>query len=232
MLPDLAQRSMTPEWMDTETVTFEAFEACLVDLAWVNRMTFAYGLTRQFVGQALARAGGERLSVLDVGSGYGDMLRLLAARFGDRLDLVGVDLNPWAARAAAKATPARSPIHYETADVFRFVATRRFDLILSAQFTHHLGDEALVRFLAWMEEQARRGWFINDLHRHLVPYAIIKILPLLVRLDPMVVHDGPISVARAFVRRDWAALIAAAGLDPATVDVRWRLFRYGIGRLK
>jgi SAM-dependent methyltransferase len=232
LLPNLAERSHAPELMDSEPVSFEAFEKCLVDLAWLNRLFFSYRLTEKFVARALRRSPGRPLALLDVASGYGDMLRRLHRKFGSRLELVGVDLNPSAARAAMKATPPGVPIRYETADVFRFAAGRRFDLIISSQFTHHLDNDALVRFLRWMEDEAALGWFVSDLHRHVVPYAIIKGLPRLVRLDRMVVHDGPISVARAFVRRDWTALIRRAGLDPAAVSINWRLFRYGVGRLK
>ena len=107
-------RSGEPELMDTEPCDFETFRDCLVDLAKVNTLTLAYGPTLRFL-RRLKRAGaldlGRPVRIVDVGSGYGDMLRRIgvwAERNGVAVDLVGVDLNPWAARAASKAAVASS----------------------------------------------------------------------------------------------------------------------------
>jgi 2-polyprenyl-3-methyl-5-hydroxy-6-metoxy-1,4-benzoquinol methylase len=230
LLPDLARRGSGPELMDDERVPFEDFARCLADLAWLNRLTLAYRPTERWVATALARAPRRRLTLLDVGSGYGDMLRRLARRFGDRLELVGVDLNPWSARAARAAAP-EAPIRYETADIFELAAERRFDLVVSALFTHHLGDTEVVRFLAWMEARAELGWFISDLHRHALPWLFLRLLPRAVPLDRMVAHDGPVSVTRAFRRRDWTRLLAEAGIAPGAAAIRWEVpFRYTVSR--
>jgi SAM-dependent methyltransferase len=229
--PDLSRRSEDEELMDTATVSLAEFESCLRDLAFLNRLTLAYYPTERWVGRALNHAGGRRLRLLDVGCGYGDMLRRLRDRFGaERMELVGVDLNPLAAEAARRAGGSEG-IRYETADVFAF--DERFDLVISAIFTHHLKDPALVRFLRWMEERAASGWLINDLRRHIVPWAFTRWFSVLMRLDPMTAHDGPVSVSRAFVRADWDRLLAEAGFRPGDVEVaRVFPFRWTVGRLK
>ena len=102
-----------------------AFEACLRDLARINRWTGAYRIT--LAGSSAARsAWADRpLVVVDVGSGYGDMLRriaIFAEQRGVAVDLIGVDLNPLAATTAARATPPGPPIRYLTARCLRAVA--------------------------------------------------------------------------------------------------------------
>jgi hypothetical protein len=142
------------------------------------------------------------------------------------VDLVGIDINPWAKRAAEAVTPTGAPIRYETADLFKY-DVRDYDAIISSLFTHHLDDEGAVEFLRWMHASARRGWFINDLHRHIVPYAFIAIASRAFKLHRFVRNDAPLSVARSFRRRDWDALLARAGLAGQGVRVRWEpLFRY------
>src|SRR3546814_6763381 len=80
-MPDLARRVIVPELMDTEQVSFEEFQDCLRDLETINRLTFAYRPTLLWPGRAVAWAsGGRPLSILDVDTGHGDMLR----RIGDR----------------------------------------------------------------------------------------------------------------------------------------------------
>ena len=229
--PDLTRRSDAEELMDTASVTLAEFESCLEDLAFLNRLTFAYYPTERWVGRALEHSGGRRLRLLDVGCGYGDMLRRLRDRYGtERLELTGVDLNPLAAAAAARAG-GNDGIRYVTSDVF--AVEERFDLVVSAIFTHHLKDAALVRFLKWMEERAAVGWLINDLQRHIVPWAFTRWFPVLMRLDPMTAHDGPISVTRAFRAEDWDRLLREAGFRPGEVAVRRVFpFRWAVGRLK
>ena len=234
-MTDLTRRSLASELMDTEVVPFEEFRQCLRHLEIVNRWTFAYRPTFAWLDRIAARIGPlhRPLTILDVGFGHGDMLRRIAA-WADRrdlwLDLRGIDLNPWSAHAAKQATPPDCPIRFDTGDVFGLADHQPADIILSSLFTHHLADDDLIRFLRWMTARARIGWFINDLHRHALPYHFIRTLMRLVPANRMVRHDAPVSVARAFTRADWNRLIAEAGLDPARVSVEWYFpFRYGVG---
>ena len=57
-------------------------------------------------------------------------------------------------------------------------------------------------------------------------------LGAVLRLHPVVVYDGRISVARSLTRAEWEARLAAAGIPRSAVDLRWFMFRFAIGRLK
>lgn len=235
---DFGRRATAAEMMDAEQVPFEELRACLVDLARVNRLTLAHRPTLAFLERLVARGlpVGRPLEIVDVGSGHGDMLRRIdrwADRRGIAVSLTGVDLNPWSRRAAIEATPPGRPIQWVTADAFAYEPPRGIDVVVSSLFTHHLADPDVVRFLRWMEAEARRGWFVNDLHRHPVPYHVFGRFAKLARLHPFVQHDGPVSILRAFDWADWHRLLAAAGLAMTPVEVRWWLpFRLTVGRLK
>lgn len=231
----LAQRSREPEWMDTEEVTPADFAACLADLAVVNTVTLARAPTVAFMRRvARGLPPGTALRVLDVGYGEGDMLRRIhrwGTRRGLRLELSGVDLNPWSAPAAQAATPPGMGIEYRTGNLFD-LPPGGYDVVLSSLFTHHLGDDEVVRFLQWMEAGAARGWFVNDLHRHWVAYHGFRALSTAAGWHRFVRHDGPLSVARSFRRAEWHALLRRAGLD-GVAEVRWHLpFRFCVGRVR
>lgn len=230
----LSVRSRQPERLDAQDVDPTELADCLRDLASVNTVTLARLPTLAFMRRVARRAGGEEISVLDVGSGEGDMLRRIArwgARRGTRLRLVGIDLNPASAIVAQAATPPGLPISYRTGDVFD-EAPGSVDAVISSLVTHHMSDDEIVSFLRWMEQTARIGWFINDLHRHPLAYYGFKALSAAAAWHPIVQHDGAISVTRSFTGADWARLLRAAGLQKVAT-VRWHVpFRFCVGRIR
>jgi len=224
----LRARSDEAEWMDDVAQGQTAFRSALCDLEFLNRVTFGYRPTLRWLDRVVARTGATRLSVLDVGAGSGDMLRRIA-RWGSAravaVELTGLDRSPAAAIAAREAG---TPGAWIVADLFDLPTDARFDVVVSALFAHHLADDDLVRFLRWMDGHARRGWLINDIHRHWVPWSALWAGTRLLWLDPTVVHDSTVSVARAFTRADWHRLAADAGVAPR---VAWQFpFRWAVSR--
>jgi SAM-dependent methyltransferase len=173
------------------------------------------------------------VTILDAGSGYGDMLRKIAAwakRRGLPIDLTGVDLNPWSQRAAEEVGDG---IRYVTANVFDYRPAQPVDVVISSLFTHHLDDATLIRFVRWMEDTARIGWFVNDLHRHRLPYHLFGWSTWALRFHYFVQHDGPISIMRAFRKPEWQATLTAAGLPEGAACISWRFpFRLCVARVK
>jgi SAM-dependent methyltransferase len=164
------------------------------------------------------------------------MLRAIhawAVRAGLCPRLIGIDLSPSSEPAARAATDPALGIDYRTGDVFDFAPDQPIDLVVSSLVAHHMSDEQLVRFIRWMEATTRRGWFINDLHRHPAAFYGFQALSAAAGWHRFVRHDGPISVARAFRRADWDRLLAAAAIPPAAVTIEWRFpFRICVGRVR
>jgi len=234
-LTDFRQRSPQLEWIDTAVVSAADFAACLADLAVVNSVTLARPPTIAFMRRvARGMPAGAQLSVLDVGFGEGDMLRRIhrwGTRRGLRMALSGVDLNPWSTAAAEAATPPSMRIDYATRDLFD-LSPGETDVVISSLFTHHLTDAQIVEFLVWMEARARRGWFVNDLHRHPLAFHGFRLLSGVAGWHRFVQHDGLISVARSFRRRDWDMLLQRAGLA-GKATVRWHMpFRLCVSRIR
>jgi 2-polyprenyl-3-methyl-5-hydroxy-6-metoxy-1,4-benzoquinol methylase len=229
-------RSHAEELMDVEELDLATLEACLRDLERINRWTGAYRITLRWLERLRRAHRLQRLAIIDVGSGYGDMLRRIGAWGKGRglaIELIGVDRNPHAATAAARATPSGPQVRYVTADAFDLPSGFHADAVISALFAHHLDDRQLVRFLRWMDANARFGWLVNDLHRHTIPYWIACWTPGLLGMNAIVQHDAPISVTRAFARADWVRLLDQAGLAAPPTTVRWCFpFRYAVGRIR
>ena len=224
-MPDFSKRDTTPELMDTEVVSYEELRGVLQELTQANELSFAYRPTLSFF-KRLAQEGrlaeDRPILVIDAACGYGDMARKIdrwAAKNGINLEIIGVDMNPWAARSAAEATAPDRPLQWVTADLFDFRPEGGADIIMSSLFTHHLPDPMLVRFIRWMEENARIGWFINDLERHPLPYYFLKFAFWATRRHRFMRYDGPVSIASAFKKEDWARLLKEAGLPEGAARV-------------
>jgi 2-polyprenyl-3-methyl-5-hydroxy-6-metoxy-1,4-benzoquinol methylase len=228
----LNARSTEPERMETDCVDYEDYRRCLSDLSRVNVVTMTHRPMLRWLARETRGLTG--FSLLDVACGHGDALRGIrrwADRKGIAVRLGGIDLNPWAIEAAMEATPLEAGIGYLNGDVFALRAGEPFDFIINSQFTHHLDDAQIVRFIRWMEENAQRGWFIGDLHRHPIAYYGFGPLARAAGWHHFVRTDGRISIARAFVPADWRRLLRMAGLKEGEAAVTWHLpFRLCVSR--
>jgi SAM-dependent methyltransferase len=233
---DLSRRSHEAEWLDGPNLSPEELEGALHDLARFNGAMFGHRPVLSWLRRAIRSApAGKPLTLIDVGCGYGDLLRVIrrwSRRRGLSIALRGVDLNPETVRIARAATRESDQIDYEVANIFEYRSAAPVDLIVSSLVAHHLSDSLIVDFLRWMETTARRGWLVCDLERHPVPYYFIGLAGKLTRLHPMVIHDGRISVARSLTRSEWMERLEAAGVPRRSVTVGSFLFRHAIGRLR
>jgi 2-polyprenyl-3-methyl-5-hydroxy-6-metoxy-1,4-benzoquinol methylase len=214
----LSARSTQPEQMDTDCVDFDDYARCLRDLSRVNVVT----LTHRPMLAWLAKKARDRpdFTLLDIACGHGDSLRRIRRRF-PQARLTGIDLNPWAKRAADAATDPADNITFINDDAFAYKPDQPFDFIITSQFTHHLTDEQVVAFLVWLRANAGRGWFVGDVQRHVIAYYGFPILARIMFWHRFIREDGQISVARSFVRADWENYLREAGISKDQADITW-----------
>ena len=219
-----------PELMDGDC-GYEDFRDCMRSLETVNRWLLGYRPTLAWLKQ-LPHKSHDPLHIVDVGSGGGDFLRKIAAwarRRGIAVQLTGVDLNPYAARAAVESTPKDLEITWVTGDAMVYRPEKPLHIVVSSLVAHHLEDEEIVALLRWMEANVQVGWFINDLERSKWSSRMFG----WVRWHWLVRHDGPVSFRRAFRKEDWIRLLAAAEVPQEVVTLeQWRPGRLCVGRWK
>jgi SAM-dependent methyltransferase len=221
---DFSQRAELEECMD-RPCSYEELRDCLRHLAWVNQLTRAHRPVLQWVERvADSQSGRDRsLRIVDVGCGYGDMLRRIEHWAESRriaVKLVGVDVNANAVRAAREASPATSEITWVHGDVAACTEADGADLVTATGMMHHLTEVEIVHLLEWMEQTARVGWFIVDLHRKPVPYRVFGALMRFGWWHPFIRPDGLASIRRSFLAEDWQRMCSAAGLPAGAVTIR------------
>jgi len=203
--------------MDDPALDAATYTEVLHDLAQVNSVTLARRPTLDFLRRAVG--GRKSFRLLDVGFGDGDMLRAIrswADRRGIEAELVGIDLNSRSVAAARERTPSAMAIDYRTGD-YADLAGERWDCVVSSLVAHHMTRDQLVQFLRFMDREARRGWFVNDLRRSRFAWLGYPLLARLMRWHPIVRHDGRLSIARSYRREEWAPILSSAAVEGAEV---------------
>ena len=215
--------------------SYEDFRDCLRSLEQVNRWLMGYRPTLAWLKQ-FQRESDKTVHIVDVGSGGGDLLRQIAVWARRRrmaVQLTGIDVNPYATRAAAESTWRELEIAWVTGDALEYQPDKPADIVVSSLMMHHLEDEEIVAQLRWMEATAQTGWFINDLERSKRACRTFEWMAGAVGWHPFVRHDGPVSFRRAFREKDWVRLLAMADIPREAVTIeRWRPGRLCVGRRK
>jgi ubiquinone/menaquinone biosynthesis C-methylase UbiE len=169
------------------------------------------------------------LSLLDVGSGSGD----LPAALRDAMAPRGLDLRPVALDRdpVALALAARNRLPAVRADALRLpLADRSVDVVTAAKFAHHFAGPALERLLAEMARVARRRVIVLDIERHWAAYAGFVAWSRLFTRNRLVRHDGPLSVLRGFTTGELRSLVAPLDAFHWQVQRRWPFQLVVVGR--
>lgn len=215
----MRKRSAQLELLDQDGHSFEAIRQNMVELEYINSHLGGHAITLRGV-RRLAN-GKHGLSIAELGCGGGDNLKAIHKELkglNNGCHFIGIDIN---ANCIAYAQQNFGPGDYIVSDYRKVSFKQRPDIIFSSLFCHHFTDEELVEQFRWMKENARIGFFINDLHRNWIAYTAIRILTQLFSSSFLVKHDAPLSVLRGFNRSEIRELMAKAGISQYELKWQW-----------
>ena len=214
------KRSTELERIDTGDYTPEEYATFLREIAFINRYVGDGRALNKSLLRDVEEKGLQEFSVLDVGCGSGELLRMIAefaAKSERKASLTGVDLNPISSATTRSESLEFPEISSVQGDAFQLpFADDAFDYAISSLFFHHLTDKQILIVLKEMSRVARRGIFVIDLHRDPVAYAGYKIFCAVFRISELVRHDGSLSIRKGFRAGELSALAAKAGLVNVT----------------
>lgn len=224
--PNFAHRSSQTEIMDDLEGTGPDWYQALRELKVINKFLGGNRLTLEGLSLLIkGRHEKEEITIADMGCGGGDMLLEIARwgrREGYKLRLLGVDANPHIIDYARDNTATYPEIEFLTVDIFsEKFRQQQFDIVTCTLFTHHFENKLLIELISHLHKQVRLGLLINDLHRHPLAYYAIKAITAVASRSRMVQHDAPVSVLRAFSRKDWELILEKAGVEEYHLYWRW-----------
>jgi len=222
MFDQFQQRSLELEHLDKGDYTAEEYEGCIVELQRVNRWLGDVSSLRHSLLREIDKLDLGSFSVLDVGAGSGELLRVIAGwarKRGRKARLAGLELNARSAKAIAEWSTSLPEIAPIRGDAFRLpFADNEFDYGMSSLFTHHFKNGDVVAILRELSRVSARGIFVIDLHRHMVAYYFYTTIGRLFLHNRLIREDGALSILRSFTPVELMDLAQRAGLESARVE--------------
>lgn len=229
-MPDLTHRSHQKELMDDLTLASDALRQNLDELEFINTTLGGYKVLTSALEQLRKENKLENnFTLVDIGSGGGDTLRSLlkwvtkkniSARF------IGLDANEFMINYAQERTNT-AQIKFAQANVFDLDDHLDFDWATMSLFCHHFTNEELITIFRNVYRASKKGFIINDLHRHFLAYYSIYFLTRLFRGSYLVKHDAPLSVWRGFRKQELVDLLEKAGIKNYRIIWKWA-FRFQV----
>lgn len=222
MFNQFHQRSLELEHLDKGDYSAEEYEGCIVELQRVNRWLGDASALRDSLLAEIEQRNLQNFSVLDVGAGSGELLRVVAEwarKNGRHAQLTGVELNVRSVKAIAERSSTFPEITAIRGDAFRLpFVDGQFDYALCSLFTHHFRNAEVVGILRELRRVSTRGIFVIDLHRHPVAYFFYTTIGRLFLHNRLIREDGALSILRSFTPEELLELGRRAGLVNARVE--------------
>lgn len=227
-IPSLRVRaSDAVEIMDDPACDAVRLARTYANFRFVNAVVSGWrGKYRRDIRPALSKT--EPRTLLDIGSGGGDVARALArwaARDGLRLNVTAIDPD---ARAHAYATslPPLPGLTFRRALSSELVAEgARFDFVVSNHLLHHLGAAELGGLLSDSERLARGRVLHGDIERSRFAYLSFGLGTWPFFRRSFIRADGLTSIRRSFTAAELQAVLPAGWRVsrevPSRLILRW-----------
>ena len=223
-MPDLSYRSAAKELLDGNDIPFADVHRNMYELNVINSKLGGHKVTLNglnFFKDLLQP--NKQLHICEIGCGGGDNLRVIANYLSKKnieARFTGIDINKDCISYATNNS-SNLKVNWIARDYRDAQLTDMPDIIFSSLFSHHFTHEELNEQLAWMDRNSNAGFFINDLHRHIVAYHSIKLLTKLFSKSYLVRNDAPLSVTRGFKRKELESLVQRYALYDTQIVWRW-----------
>jgi ubiquinone/menaquinone biosynthesis C-methylase UbiE len=222
MFDKFKRRSYRLENIDTGNYTAEEYEGCIVELQRVNRWLGDAHTLRKTLLRSVEESGLRHFTVLDVGAGSGELLRVMATwtrQTKRQAHGVGLELNDASVSAMYEQSQSFPEIEAIRGDALCLpFADGSFDYVICSLFTHHFVDRQIVQILQEMSRVATRRIFVIDLHRHPIAYGLYTTVGKIVLHTRLLREDGALSILRSFKPNELFQLAEQAGLESISVN--------------
>ena len=197
------------EILDDPDVDDAVRSRSLADVARSNSMFGGLRAVRAELADALDSSQARSVSLVDVGTGIGDIPSLATDSWRARglsFTTFGIDLSPALLLQARES--ALIPI---CADALALpLATKSVDIAICSQTLHHFESRDAVTLLRELDRVARERVIVSEIRRSWLAAAGIWLASYPLHFHPVSRHDGVVSVLRGFTPAELRQLVKKA----------------------
>lgn len=205
MIPNLKHRDPSlRELMDDPECDLQLLENTYRQFGSINRLLAGWEKVYQRYILPHCRPG-QRYTLLDLGSGGGDLAVYIAGlsrKYGQDMQVYATDPDPRAYMYALKNHRGTDVIFLD--DTLEKIASEEmeFDFVISNHLMHHLEEDELSTIMETAAGICVNSVIFNDIRRSLVGYALFStaIRPLF--RNSFIIPDGLTSIRRSFTKSE------------------------------
>lgn len=225
----IEQRSQTKELMDEEIPDPQVLRQNLIELIQFNRWLGGKHTLISALNKVLKKTNKKSINLVDLGCGGGDLLFAIdrwAKNHSLTIQLFGIDVNPVMIEYA-KQNFNLANTQYSVADILNENLNVQTDIFCLNAVCHHLQDAEIINLLKNLKQQMQLAIVINDLRRNRFAYYAIKVITTLFQCSSLARNDAPLSVLRAFNKKELIKLLQSANIEHYQIEKSWA-FRWRI----
>ena len=198
----LSQRNDTlVEWMDRPDCDALLLQNTYRQFTTINRLLSGWNsIYKNYIRPILDKKHG-RCSILDIGCGGGDIIRLLhklCEMDGYEVEFTGIDPD---SRSMEYLTSLKWPDSVTFRAVYSHTLIEeesQFDIVISNHLVHHLNGPQLLSVCNDAEKLTRKLVIFSDIERSDLGYISFSTIAPLIFRNSYIVTDGKISIRRSY----------------------------------
>jgi len=195
------------EWMDRPDCDAELLQNTYHQFTTINRLLSGWSsIYKTYIRPILAKKHG-RSSILDIGCGGADIIRLLhklCEMDGYEVEFTGIDPD-------SRSMEYLSTLDWPESVTFRAVYSHmlveeghRFDIVISNHLMHHLTGQQLRSVCSDAEKLSREHVIFSDIERSDMGYLSFSMIAPLIFRNSYIVQDGKISIRKSYRKPELA----------------------------
>ncbi|MBN2352269.1 MAG: methyltransferase domain-containing protein [Spirochaetales bacterium] len=210
------ERSRERELMDSFSSDPDRLKRTLDQFYVVNLLlTRARGLLERWFISDMARDKSLAYTLLDLGSGGGDLavwLTRRARKLGVKLHIVCLDHDPRVTAYARERCRAFPEIEVVQGRALYLSSLPSFDYVFANHFLHHLADEEIVGVIETIGARTRRRFLVSDLKRSRPAYFAYSVFAAIFLRNSFSFEDGRLSIRKGFTKAELEEIVALSRL--------------------
>lgn len=157
-----------------------------------------------------------KIRILDLCCGSADIPIYIidwARKYNKDIEIIAIDIDKNIIEVAKEESKNYPEILCKVGDAFDLeYDSNYFNIVICSQAFHHFSDENCINLLKVMDNLSNDGFIVNDLRRAWINYIGAFLISRIGNMNYMSKNDAPISVLRAFTKKEFLELAKKADI--------------------